>query len=444
MVQPLRHYLELTGRSAEQYRRIFDRARELRTLRARGERPETLRGKTLAFYFEKPSARTRVSFEAAAVELGARCVDVPAGANLFPRYTALADLAQMLSAYSDGVVFRTSAHDRVHTLAKAARVPVLNAASDASHPARTLSDVFAVYDRLASANAVTVAFVGDGTSVTAHSFIEAAALFGFALRVASPAGHAPVSAGDKVLVTKDPREAVREANVVVCDTWTAVQNEAQLTDRMQVFAGFQLDAALMKHAQHGAMVLHCLPPHRGREISADVYDRHASVARLEAESRLHVQKALLEDALLRPPMPGAELWPLLSNTEREAVTAALTSETDEWAKAVDAKSIAPREGAPKTEVLGARREGDTLFVLASTEHSLWYTALSGSDWGEHHMRVIEAAFERGARRSQRTLGERSVKLSEYECLYAPEGERYDPASATRAYVDTVLFEQGLR
>jgi ornithine carbamoyltransferase len=216
----------------------------------------------------------------------------------------VADTARVTSGYVDAIVYRTAGEDRLHTMARFATVPVINGLSDASHPVQLLADLLTVIERHGSLAGRVVAFVGDGSSNMARSWVEAAGLFGFELRIGAPAGFVPPAAEvdaakGRVRVTHDPREAVRGADVVNTDVWTSMGQEAEAAERLRAFAGFCVDASLVSLAAPSAVVLHCLPAHRGEEISADVLEGPQSAVFDQAENRMHAQKALLE-LLLAP------------------------------------------------------------------------------------------------------------------------------------------------
>jgi ornithine carbamoyltransferase len=255
----------------------------------------TLEGRSLLLLFEKASTRTRISFEAAIGQLGGQAISLPMQDSQLARGEPLEDTARVASRYVDAIMFRTHADARLETLAKAATVPVVNGLSDGGHPVQILADLFTVEERLGAVQGKTLAFVGDCASNMARSFCEAAPLFGFKLKLAAPEGYRPPSAElQGASVTAVPAEAVASANVVITDVWTSMGQEAEKNARLKAFAGYTLDSALLAKAAPGAVVLHCLPAHRGEEISAEVIDGPRSAVWDEAENRLHVQKALLE------------------------------------------------------------------------------------------------------------------------------------------------------
>jgi ornithine carbamoyltransferase len=284
-----RDFLRLGDLSVEEHRALFRRARELKANR----RQRTLEGRSLLLLFEKASTRTRISFEAAIGQLGGHAVTLPTQDSQIARGETLEDTARVASRYVDAIMFRTHGDDRLRAFARAATVPVINGLSDGGHPVQVLADLFTVEERLGTVEGKTIAFVGDGASNMALSFFEAAPVFGFTLRLAAPQGYRP--AGARVYT---PAEAVQAADAVATDVWISMGQEKEAAARRQAFAGYMLDEKLMSRASPHAIVLHCLPAHRGEEISAGVLDGPQSAVLDEAENRLHVQKALLEFLIL--------------------------------------------------------------------------------------------------------------------------------------------------
>ena len=294
-----RDYLRVGDLSSAEYRTLFDRAHALKAARKRGEPVATLAGKTLVLLFEKASTRTRLSFEAAMFQLGGHAIDLPMSQSQLHRGEPLTDTAKVISGYADAVVFRTHGDERLATFARTASIPVINGLSDGGHPVQIATDLFTVEEKLGPVAGKRLAFVGDGSGNMARSFVEAAPLFGFELRLAAPEAYRPPlaeqkAAGSALRLTADPKEAVSGADVVITDVWTSMGQEAESARRLAAFHGYCVDEALMRHAQPGAIVLHCLPAHRGEEIAAEVIDGPQSVVFDEAENRMHVQKALLE------------------------------------------------------------------------------------------------------------------------------------------------------
>jgi ornithine carbamoyltransferase len=308
-----RDFLEIPDFSREELTGLLRKAAELKTApRGRegagaGELP--LAGRTLAMIFRKSSTRTRVSFEAGMHQLGGHAIFLSDRDSQMGRGETVHDTARVLSGYVDGIMIRTFAHDEIRELARHATVPVINGLTDLLHPCQVLADVFTaaeVFDPAArpeelgrGLSDLTFAWVGDGNNM-ANSWLNASRSFGFPLRLACPEGYDPdpeilkrASDEGAVLLTRDPREAAEGAHVVTTDVWASMGQEEEAARRAVAFAGFQVDEALMALADPKAIFLHCLPAHRGEEVSAGVMDGPRSFVFLEAENRLHVQKALL-------------------------------------------------------------------------------------------------------------------------------------------------------
>jgi ornithine carbamoyltransferase len=285
---------------------ILARAAELKQLDARGVRPQTLEGRTLAMLFEKPSLRTHVTFEAGMTQLGGHALLLlPEQIGIGTRESA-ADVARNLSRWVDGIVARTFRHELVEELAREASVPVINGLTDRLHPCQVMADLQTIAERAPLEKAV-IAYVGDGNNVV-NSLLLGAALFGISLRVATPESHRPdervgkragelaARSGARLSFGVDPREAVRGADFVYTDVWTSMGQEAERELRRRIFAGYQVNAALLALAPE-AWVMHCLPAHRGEEITDEVLDGPRSIVLDQAENRLHSQKAILEHLL---------------------------------------------------------------------------------------------------------------------------------------------------
>jgi ornithine carbamoyltransferase len=295
-----RDFLQLSDLSLAEHRALFRRAHELKAKRRLHEVVHTLAGRSLLLLFEKASTRTRISFEAAIGQLGGNAITLPTQDSQIARGETLEDTARVASRYVDAIMFRTHGDGRLRAFALAATVPVINGLSDGGHPVQVLADLFTVEEKLGEIEGKTIAFVGDCASNMARSFCEAAPLFRFNLRLAAPEGYRPPAAELRgASVTSDPAEAVQGADVVVTDVWISMGQEKEAAARKQAFAGFRLDEELLKRAGPHAVVLHCLPAHRGEEISAEVLDGPRSAVLDEAENRMHVQKALLEHLILR-------------------------------------------------------------------------------------------------------------------------------------------------
>jgi ornithine carbamoyltransferase len=297
-----RDFLKLSDLSAAEHRRLLDRAKDLKASRRARERVETLRGLTLGLFFEKPSTRTRVSFEAAMFQLGGAALALPLQDSQLKRGETIEDTARVLSRYCDGLVFRTFGDDRLRAFAQASTVPVINGLSEGAHPVQLLADLMTVEEHFRELRGRRVVFIGDGASNMASSWIEAASLFDFRLTLAAPPEYQPRAKDDldsgHVEVTTDLKRAASGAEVLCTDVWTSMGDEAESQRRRAALRDYFIDEALLERSDRHSIVLHCLPAHRGEEITAGVLEGPRSVVFDEAENRLHVQKALLEKLLL--------------------------------------------------------------------------------------------------------------------------------------------------
>jgi ornithine carbamoyltransferase len=300
-------FLSSLDLGAEGQARVLDRAERLRELRRFRQGPRPLDGRTVALLFEKPSLRTRVTFDEGITRLGGHVIYLgPEEVGIGRRETA-ADVGRNLSRWVDGIVSRTFAHGTLVELAAAASVPVVNALTDREHPCQALADLLTLRQHLGEMRGRTVAFVGDGNNVC-HSLLLAGALAGMHLRVATPVGYEPDpqivadavqtahAVGGSVELFTLPADAVLGADAIYTDAWTSMGAEAEADLRRLRFAGFRVDAALLAIAP-SALVMHCLPAHRGEEITDDVIDGPRSVVLDQAENRLYVQQALLAELL---------------------------------------------------------------------------------------------------------------------------------------------------
>jgi ornithine carbamoyltransferase len=298
-----RDFLRITDLDRGELLELVERAAEWKLLGKDGPRP--LAHKTIGLVFEKASTRTRVSFEVAAYQLGGNAMMLSPRDTQLGRGEPIRDTARVLSRYLDCLVVRTFGHEKIEEMARWAGVPVVNALTDASHPCQVLADLLTVTERFGAdalaKGGLSVAWVGDGNNM-ANSWLEACALLGFDLRLACPPGYDPDPAllartGGRARVVRTPREAAQGAHVVNTDVWASMGQEAEAEERKRVFAGFIVDDALMAEARKNAVVLHCLPAHRGEEITDEVLEGPRSAVFDEAENRLHAQKALLEQLL---------------------------------------------------------------------------------------------------------------------------------------------------
>jgi ornithine carbamoyltransferase len=296
-------FIEIHDYTAEEVLAIFELARDIKAKPKKFR--DALEGQTLAMIFEKSSTRTRVSFEAGMFQLGGHALFLSARDIQLGRGEPITDTAQVLSRYVDGIMARTFAHSTVTDLAKHGSVPVINGLTDLSHPCQAMTDYFTAWEKFGGElRGRKIAYVGDGNNM-AHSLMFGAPKVGMDIAVACPTGYAPdpaivaqagedaKAAGTKMLVTTSIEEAVRDADIVETDVWASMGQEAEAEKRKQDFAGWIVDVRLMALARKEAIFMHCLPAHRGEEVSAEVIDGPQSVIFDEAENRLHVQKAIM-------------------------------------------------------------------------------------------------------------------------------------------------------
>ena len=292
-----RHFLTLTDFSSEELKGVVARAAELKNLWCKGVRYEPLKRRTLAMIFELRSTRTRVAFETGMHQLGGHALVIGPADSQLGRGEPAEDTARVLSEMVDAVVIRTLEHSQVERFAAACAVPVVNGMTNRFHPCQLLADMQTFNELRDDVAGASVAFVGDGYNMC-HSYIRAAPLFGFHLRVATPRDHAPdpalALASKHVEFVDSALTAVAGADLVVTDVWSSMGHEGEETDRCAAFADYQITPALLDRAGKDVLFMHCLPAHRGEEISADLLDDPRCVAWREAGNRLHSQKALLE------------------------------------------------------------------------------------------------------------------------------------------------------
>lgn len=293
-----RHFLSMMDYTPDELLGLIRRGVELKDLRNRGVLFEPLKNRVLGMIFEKSSTRTRLSFEAGMIQLGGQAIFLSHRDTQLGRGEPIADSAKVMSRMLDAVMIRTYAHANLTEFAANSRVPVINGLSDDLHPCQLLADMQTFLEHRGSIKGKTVAWIGDGNNMC-NSYIEAAIQFDFQLRVACPSGYEPnpefmALAGDRVTVVRDPQAAIAGAHLVSTDVWTSMGQEEETAKRMALFAPFQVTRALLDQAADDVLFMHCLPAHRGEEISADLLDDPRSVAWDQAENRLHAQKALLE------------------------------------------------------------------------------------------------------------------------------------------------------
>lgn len=295
-----RDFLEITDFSADEIKDLFQLAADLKEKTKKGIKHHILAGQTLAMLFQKPSTRTRVSFEVGMYQLGGHALYLSPNEVGLGKRESVADVARVLSRFNDGIMARVFGHEIVRELAQHATVPVVNGLSDFTHPCQILGDMLTVIEHKGTFENLKIAYVGDGNNV-ANSWINLACRLPFQLSLGVPAGYEP-DAGllDKakggpgsVSVVNDPAEAVMGADVVYTDVWASMGQEEEAEERKKLFAPFQVNGKLMQLADKNAIFMHCLPAHRGDEVTDEVMDSHQSVVFDEAENRLHIQKAIL-------------------------------------------------------------------------------------------------------------------------------------------------------
>jgi len=300
----VRHFLTTSDYSGEELQQLLDLALHLKEERRRSGNPPLLKGKVLGMVFQKPSLRTRVSFDMAMRHLGGDALYLSPSEIGLGKRESIADVSRVLSGYVDAIMARVFAHEHVVELARHASVPVINGLSDYNHPCQAMADMLTILERFGRLKGIRLAFVGDGNNVAA-SLVLAGAALGTHVAVASPEGYSlpgPVLAegkklaqasGAEVLEVRDPHQAVRGANVIYTDTWTSMGQEEEAEQRARVFPPYQVNQQLVAEADPQAIVMHCLPAHRGQEITDEVADGPHSALFQQAENRLHAQKAIL-------------------------------------------------------------------------------------------------------------------------------------------------------
>ena len=297
-----RHLKTLWDASRQEMVAYIQRAMELKRETKQGVRHTSLAGKTIGMVFEKPSTRTRVSFEAAMYAMGGQAIYLSGRDTQLARNEPLKDMARVMARYVDGLVVRTYGQEIVEEMARYSTVPVINALTDQHHPCQVLSDIMTVIEKKGSIEGLRIAWVGDGNNM-ANSWIQAASRLGFALSLACPEGYDPsaellaaarAEATSPITLVRDPAEAVRGADVVNVDVWASMGQEGEADARIRVFQPYQVNRALLAGADPAAIVLHCLPAHRGEEITDEVLEGPQCVAFDQAENKLHLHKAVLE------------------------------------------------------------------------------------------------------------------------------------------------------
>lgn len=306
-VQPAlygKDFLSLKDFSINDIAYLIEKAEEMK----QNPYQDLFKGKTLAMIFEKSSTRTRVSFEAGMTQLGGHALFLSSNDLQIGRGETISDTAQVLSGYVDGIMIRTFEHEKVEELAQYASIPVINGLTDYSHPCQALADLLTIKEAKGTLKGMKVAYIGDGNNV-AHSLMVGCAQLGCDIAVASPKGYEPLQevtdtarefakqSGAEVIVTTDPVAAVQDADVIYSDVFTSMGQEAETEKRLAEFKEYQVNDELMRHAAKDYIFLHCLPAHRGEEVTADIIDGPHSKVFQQAENRLHVQKALIKELM---------------------------------------------------------------------------------------------------------------------------------------------------
>ncbi|WP_312270996.1 ornithine carbamoyltransferase [Pseudomonas sp.] len=293
-----RHFLSFMDCTPDELLQLIRRGIELKELRSRGVSHEPLKSRVLGMIFEKASTRTRLSFEAGMIQLGGQAIFLSPRDTQLGRGEPVDDCARVMSRMLDGVMIRTYAHSTLTTFAANSNVPVINGLSDDLHPCQLLADMQTFFEHRGSIQGKVVAWIGDGNNMC-NSYIEAAEQLDFTLRVACPEGFEPNArfverAGDRIQIVRDPTEAVEGAHLVSTDVWTSMGQEEESKIRLETFKAYQVSRELLDKASRDVVFMHCLPAHRGEEISHDLLEDPRSVVWDEAENRLHAQKALME------------------------------------------------------------------------------------------------------------------------------------------------------
>lgn len=293
--------LKLLDLSGEDIKEILDTADQMKYSQKHGIPHDALRGKTLAMIFEKNSTRTRVSFEVGMYQLGGHALFLSGKESQIGRGEPIEDTARVLSRYCDGIMIRTYSHNEVDTLARCSSIPVINGLTDFAHPCQVLADLMTIREKMTRLEGLKMAFIGDGNNM-ANSLIVGGLKCGMDVSVACPQGYDPDPQvldfaasveGAKFQLCRKPEDAVVDADVVITDVWASMGQEEEKAERAKAFAGYCIDDKLLSLAKPGCMVQHCLPAHRGEEITAEVFEAHADEIFEEAENRLHAQKAVM-------------------------------------------------------------------------------------------------------------------------------------------------------
>ncbi len=296
----MKHFLKLLDCTTEEIIELLDLADQLKKYVKEGKEHHFLKGKTLGMIFEKSSTRTRVSFETGMYQLGGYALFISSKDAQIGRGEPTEDTARVLSRYLNGIMIRTFAQDEVETLAKYGSIPIINGLTDFCHPCQVMADLQTIREYKGKLEGLKLCYIGDGNNM-ANSLIVGGLKVGMTVSIACPEGYRPdqraldfaAAYGDKFILTDDPKAAAKQADVVLTDVWASMGQEEEQAIRAKAFAGFQINSAFMALTNEDCMVLHCLPAHRGEEITAEVFEAHADEIFDEAENRLHAQKAIL-------------------------------------------------------------------------------------------------------------------------------------------------------
>jgi ornithine carbamoyltransferase len=299
-------FLSLSDFHTDEILYLLEEAKELKSLQKQGKPHPYLSGKVLGMIFEKSSTRTRVSFEVGMLQLGGHAIFLSSKDIQLGRGESISDTAKVLSRYIDCMMIRTFSHDSVKELAEHATVPVINGLTDLHHPTQVMADLLTIQEHKGKLAGLKMCYLGDGNNNMAHSLMEGAAKVGMHISIASPPGYLPDGnitekaietgklTGSKILITHNPVEAIKDADIVVTDVWTSMGQEAETEKRLRDLEEYQVNSELCQHAKKDYIFLHCLPAHRGEEVTAEIIDGPHSVVFDEAENRLHAQKAILK------------------------------------------------------------------------------------------------------------------------------------------------------
>lgn len=304
-----KNFLQLSDFTTDEILYLLDVALELKAMQKQGKPHPYLSGQVLGMIFDKSSTRTRVSFEVGMLQLGGHAIFLSSKDSQLGRGESISDTAKVLSRYVDALMIRTFTHESIEEFAQHAEIPVINGLTDLQHPTQVMADLLTVLEHKGKLAGLKMCYIGDGYNNMAHSLIEGALKVGIDISIASPDGYMPNQAivknaeqiametGAQITITNNPVEAIQGADVVVTDVWTSMGQEAETEKRLKAFEGFQVNDDLCKHAKSDFIFLHCLPAHRGEEVTADIIDGPHSVVFDEAENRLHAQKAILKEFL---------------------------------------------------------------------------------------------------------------------------------------------------